>query len=162
MIELLVGVVVLGMVVSYVLIYGLRDAIRDTRTEQGLLIEQAVKREMTDLVGHTALIRASWDEEKEALLFHVENVGNLTLTVKSFRFFDENFVLLGEILNDYPPMPPGQSLSFSIGLLNHEGLDAVRVVVTLTSEMRTEDVLVRLPLAEEADESQEEVSGRDD
>lgn len=147
MVEYIVlAVVVAALLLSFWLILGLREAIVETRNEQGDLIEKAVHKEMTDLVGHTALIRASWDDEKEALLFHVENVGNLTLSVKSFRFFDAEFNFLGELLNDYPPMAPGKMLSFSINLLNHEGLDSLRVIVTLESEKRLEDVLVRLPI----------------
>ena len=136
-------------VVLFFLIYGLRDAILDLRTNQEALIQDAVRMEVSQLAGQTAMISTSWDIEKKAVVFHIENVGEQVMEVHSFKFFDEIFTPLGEVLNDYPPMSPGMSLNFSIEVLNHEGLDNLRVLVTLKTDERSEDFLVRVPLIEE-------------
>jgi hypothetical protein len=137
---------VLGLIFAFFLIYGLRDALRDTRTQQVSSIQAEVQKQMALLSGHSANIRAEWNPDKRAVLVSVENLGDEDLEVKCFRFLNEQYKVVGELIREYPKVAPSTALTFSLELRNYEGLDLLRLIVTMMIEEKYEEVLVRLPL----------------
>lgn len=144
----LIPKIMLPVTITFILwlISGLRKAIQDQRTELQVYIEKQVASEVEAQVLDKARIEVHRDEETQGLIFSIKNISTHDLRVKSFRFFDENYVLVSEIRNrDYPDMSPGRTLTFSIVIENESLTDHLRTVITVESDRGTNEFLVPVP-----------------